>query len=211
MGEAVDALRRKLPPAEPGAYLLGLSGGADSVALLMMLLPAFREGRIRLEAVHVNHGLRGTESDGDEQFCDALCREAGVPLHIRRADLSGRRDEAAAREARFNLFRTVYAETGADALILAHHADDQAETFLMRLLRGAGPDGLSCMKEDQYTGGMRILRPMLSLRREEIRNALRTHPTGIVLICATGSGWSCSPRWKRSPDPVRTGSAALPG
>ena len=82
-------------------------------------------------------------------------------------------DEAFAREARYGAFRKRYAETGADGLILAHHADDQAETFIMRLLRGAGPDGLECMKTDEYVGEIRILRPMLSLRREEIRDALR--------------------------------------
>lgn len=173
MYESIEALRLKLAPVPAGQYLLGLSGGADSVALLMMLLPAVRESRIRLEAVHVNHGLRGTASDEDERFCRALCEAERIPFTARSVDLAGRRDEAAARTARYAVFRQRYTETGADALILAHHADDQAETFLMRLLRGAGPDGLACMKEDDVSGGMRILRPMLSLRREEIRDALQ--------------------------------------
>ena len=173
MGEPIETLRRKLSPIPGGRCLIGLSGGADSVALLMMLLPDIREGRIRAEAVHVNHGLRGAESDGDEQWCRELCEKERIPFFAARIDLSGRRDEAAAREARYAVFRQRAAETGADALLLAHHADDQAETFLMRLLRGAGPEGLACMKEADTAGGLRILRPMLSLRREEIRGALR--------------------------------------
>ena len=174
MAETIETLRVKIPPVKEGNYLLGLSGGADSVALLMILLPAIREDRIRVEAVHVNHGLRGRESDEDALFCSELCKKEKIPLSIYNADLSGRTDEASAREARFAAFRKRYAETHADALILAHHADDQAETFLMRLLRGAGPDGLACMKTDENVVGIRILRPMLSLRREEIREALRT-------------------------------------
>ena len=173
MAETIETLRKKIPPVQEGKYLLGLSGGADSVALMLLLLPSIRANRIRVEAVHVNHGLRGTESDDDERFCCEFCKKESIPLYIHRADLSGRKDEASAREARYAAFRKRYTETGADGLILAHHADDQAETFIMRLLRGAGPDGLECMKTDEYVGGIRILRPMLSLRREEIRDALR--------------------------------------
>lgn len=173
MYPSIEALHAKISPVADGSYLIGLSGGADSVALLMMLLPEIRDGKIRVEAVHVNHGLRGAESDEDERFCGALCKREGIPLYVGRAELAGRTDEASAREARYAIYRKRHAETGADALILAHHADDQAETFLMRLLRGAGPEGLACMKADEKAGEMRILRPMLSLRREEIRGALR--------------------------------------
>ena len=72
MPETCEMLREQLEPVAEGRYLIGLSGGADSTALLMMLAPDVREGRIRLEAVHVNHGLRGSESDGDERFCRGL-------------------------------------------------------------------------------------------------------------------------------------------
>ena len=173
MGEAVNGLRSRIRLPEKGRYLIGLSGGADSVAMLAMLRPENGNTELRIEAVHVNHGLRGTESDGDEAFCADLCRREGIPLRIFRADLKGRTDEAAAREARYAFFRQCYAESGADGLILCHHADDQAETFLMRLLRGAGPDGLEGMREEETVNGIRILRPMLPLRREEIREALR--------------------------------------
>ncbi len=172
MNEAVGNLCRKTVPVREGRYLLGFSGGADSVALLMMLVQDVRNGKICLEAVHVNHGLRGQESDEDERFCRNLCAETSIPITVYRANLHGRTDESSAREARYAFFRKRYTEYGADGLILAHHADDQAETFLMKLLRGAGPDGLECMKEDETVNGLRILRPMLSLGRREIRSAL---------------------------------------
>lgn len=173
MGEAVDRLRERLHPIPAGRYLIGLSGGADSVALLYMLLPQIRQGRIEAEAVHINHGLRGTDSDADEIFSEKLCREEAVPFSACRADLKGRRDEDAAREARYCCFRERMRETGADGLILAHHADDQAETFLMRLIRGAGPEGLGCMAPEDRSHGFLICRPMLEMKREEIREALR--------------------------------------
>lgn len=173
MYEAIADLRLRLSKVEAERVLIGLSGGADSVALLLMMLPEIRSRKIRAEAVHVNHGLRGAESEEDEHFCRALCEREGVPLTVYRADLRGRTDEASAREARYEAFRNRYSEYGADALVLAHHADDQAETFLMRLIRGAGPEGLSCMRDDEIIGDLRILRPMLSIRREEIRDALR--------------------------------------
>lgn len=173
MKESICKLSEKLSPISKGFYFLGLSGGADSVALLLMLLPDVRNGRIRVEAVHVNHGLRGAESDGDERFCTELCNKEDIPMHLFRADLAGRTDEAAARAARYGFFRQLFMKSKADALILAHHADDQAETFLMRLIRGAGPDGLECMTAEETVNGIRILRPMLGLRRGEIREALR--------------------------------------
>ena len=165
-------------PIKAGRYLIGLSGGADSVALLMTLLPDIRDGRIAAEAVHVNHGLRGTESDDDEIFCRELCEREGVPLTVYRADLQGKTDEDSARKARYGFFREKYKAFKADGLILAHHADDQAETFLMRLTRGAGPEGLECMREDETVEDIRILRPMLRIRREEIRAALTEDGTG---------------------------------
>ena len=165
-------------PIKAGRYLIGLSGGADSVALLMTLLPDIRDGRIAAEAVHVNHGLRGTESDDDEKFCRELCEREGVPLTVYRADLQGKTDEDSARKARYGFFREKYKAFKADGLILAHHADDQAETFLMRLTRGAGPEGLECMREDETVEDIRILRPMLRIRREEIRAALTEDGTG---------------------------------
>ncbi len=167
---SLEPLRKKLAFPGEGFFLLGLSGGADSVALLLMLCGG---NALRIEAVHVNHGLRGAESDGDEAFVRQLCKERGVKLHVFRPDLGGRKDEAAAREARYACFRQSVSETGADGILLAHHGDDQTETFLLRLLRGAGPEGLAGMGAESRVNGIRILRPMLGLSREEIRQALR--------------------------------------
>ena len=169
----LESLKARMSPLPEGRLLIGLSGGADSVALLLTaLLDPDRNGT-NLCAVHVNHGLRGGESDADEAFVRTLCQEKGIPLEIRRPDLGGRRDENAAREARMACFRRIMADTGAGALLLAHNRDDRAETFLMRLLRGSGTEGLACMGETETRMGFRILRPMLSLGREEIRTALR--------------------------------------
>ena len=164
----LEELRQQMDPLPEGRCLIGLSGGADSVALAMLAA-----GRENTEAVHVNHGLRGAESDGDEAFVRELCEKIRLPLHVYRADLQGKRDENTAREARFRCFRECMAETGADYLALAHHADDLAETFMMRLIRGAGPEGLGCMKAADERDGIRMVRPMLRMRREEIREALR--------------------------------------
>ncbi len=169
----MEELRGKMDPLPDGRCLVGVSGGADSVALLIMLAGDAHSSGNRIEAVHVNHGLRGEESDGDEAFVRELCGRYGVPLRVYRPDLQGRKDENTAREARFRCFRECLAGTGADYLVLAHHADDLAETFLMRLLRGAGPEGLGCMKPEDTLGGIRVLRPMLKIRRDEIRAALR--------------------------------------
>ena len=87
---ALEALGERLLPRPEGKCLLGLSGGADSVGLLHLLLPLREEGSISLEAIHVNHGLRGAESDSDEQFCRDLCERTGVPLTVCRAELHGR-------------------------------------------------------------------------------------------------------------------------
>ena len=137
MERSLEHLKRLLDPVPPGKCLIGLSGGADSVALLL-LLTADDGKEANIQAVHVNHGIRGNESDRDEAFVKQLCLERDIPLHIYHPDLKGRTDENTAREARYHCFLDCYRKTGADYLALAHHADDLAETFMMRLLRGAG-------------------------------------------------------------------------
>ena len=152
-----------------GRLLVGLSGGADSVALLLLLLDSGAE----VAAVHVNHGLRGAESDGDEAFVRALCSRLNVPLLVYRADPPENPGEGWAREVRYGFFRTALQEMQADALVLAHHRDDQAETLLLHLLRGAGLTGLTGMAADITVDGMRILRPLLAYSREELRAYLK--------------------------------------
>ena len=149
----------------PDRLLLGLSGGADSVALLLLLKEADRQ----VTAVHVNHGLRGDASDGDEAFVRALCKEKQVPLLCYRASPPENPGENWAREVRYTFFREAMQESGADALVLAHHRDDQAETLLLHLLRGAGLTGLTGMAADATVHDMRIIRPLLAYSRGELR------------------------------------------
>ncbi|MBQ9251142.1 MAG: tRNA lysidine(34) synthetase TilS [Clostridia bacterium] len=169
----LEALRGRMKPLPEGKCLLGLSGGADSVALLHLLLPMQAEGKIDLSILHVNHGLRGAASEADAEFVWQLCQRLDLPLEVVCLDLEGRRDENAAREARHAAFRAAMIREGIPSLILAHQRDDQAETFLMRLLRGAGLEGLGGMRAEEAREGYRILRPLLEISGQELRDALR--------------------------------------
>jgi tRNA(Ile)-lysidine synthase len=165
-----------LDPRQP--VLLALSGGADSVFLLHLLCAA-RE-RPPLHAVHVNHGLRGAEAERDAQFCAELCRVLDVPLRVRRVqlDAEGPSLEARAREARYRVLLEEAKRLHVRVLLTGHHADDGLETLLMRWVRGsdlAGLAGLREKSERRLEGGERgvlVLRPLISLRRAEIRRSL---------------------------------------
>ncbi len=145
---------------------VALSGGMDSVSLLhatSLLVPEFP---VALCALHVNHGL-SPNARRWESFCRALCRDLGVELVVRRVKVERTRGmglEAAAREAR----RAVFAGAKADMVLLAHHMDDQAETVLLNLLRGAGPRGASGMRTLSAAGEVTLARPLLGLGREGI-------------------------------------------
>lgn len=172
MTKELQSLSLKLDSVPVGFGLIGLSGGADSVALLHML--AGRADVLRIEAIHINHGIRGKESDEDEEYVRSLCSLKQIKLHVCHPDLNGCKDENSARKARLSCFRECLEKTGADFLILAHQQDDLAETFIIRLLRGAGPSGLECIVPDTMIDGIRIIRPMLNISRQEIRNALKS-------------------------------------
>ncbi|MDO9309179.1 MAG: tRNA lysidine(34) synthetase TilS [Deltaproteobacteria bacterium] len=159
----------------PGDTLIvALSGGADSTALLDLLgrLPGFG---LRLVAAHLNHCLRGAESDGDEQFCRRLAGDHGVPIEILRVDVkqfaasAGLNLEDAGRRARIAFLEQMREKYCAAAIVTAHHGDDQAETVLMRLLRGSGMTGLSGM---QYRNRRGHIRPLLDVTRAEIERYL---------------------------------------
>ena len=174
----LDEMVNTLQPL-PGHVLIGLSGGADSVALFRLLLHLRTMRGIRLEAVHVNHGLRGAASDGDEQFVRRLCAAHGVHLLTYRAVPPPNPGEDWARQVRYGFFREAMRDTGAEALALAHHRDDQAETLLLHLMRGAGLTGLAGMAADAEVGGLRIIRPLLGFSREQLRE----------LLTALGQDW----------------------
>jgi tRNA(Ile)-lysidine synthase len=158
--------------------LVGVSGGADSVSLLHLLKEAgFRD----LVVCHLNHGLRGEESDGDEAFVANLAAELGYPSEIARAEVAalaakaGKSVETTARESRHAFFADCAEKYGCRRVLLAHHADDQAETALWNLLRGS--HGLKGMRSPHIiTVGdvqLELIRPLLSLRREELRGYLQ--------------------------------------
>ena len=151
--------------------LVGLSGGADSVALLLLMRELERDGALTVAgAAHLNHQLRGAEADADEAFCAALAGSLGVPFLAERMDVgAGPRAETfgrdAARSARYAFFERAAAALGADAVAVAHTKEDQAETFLLRLLRGAGTRGLAAI----LPRAGRVIRPLLDVARADLR------------------------------------------
>ena len=160
------ASSRKRPSASSG-IAVGLSGGVDSVVLLHKLrnLPG-------VSAVHVHHGL-SPNADAWVAFCRRLCRQWGIPLEVRRVKVARKGEglEAAARRARYEVFSKI----NAGSIALAHNLDDQAETVLMNLLRGAGPRGASGMHRESRFRGKALLRPLLDVGRKDILSYARAH------------------------------------
>ncbi len=162
------------PALEPwcgaGRWWLGLSGGLDS-CLLLSLLTELRDTSGRrlpeLAAIHIDHQLH-PDSPVWARHCAALCDTLSVPLELRRVEVTPCGDgiEAAARRARYQVFDRLVGED--DVLMLAHHRDDQVETFFLRLMRGAGPRGLAGMPASRALRSGRLLRPLLPYSREEL-------------------------------------------
>ena len=150
--------------------LVALSGGADSVALLHVLIDL----GYKCECAHCNFHLRGEESNRDENFVRALCNEIHIPLYIKHFDTESYAKEKqisiemAARELRYAWFEELRKETGATVIAVAHHRDDSVETFLLNLIRGTGINGLKGIQaKNRY-----IVRPLLETSREDILNYL---------------------------------------
>jgi tRNA(Ile)-lysidine synthase len=177
--------------------LLALSGGADSVLLLHWLRAC---GETPVTAVHVHHGLRGAEADGDAEFCLELCRSLDVPFRLRHADLREARGslEDAARRERYAVLYEEARAARVRVLVTAHHADDALEGVLMRWVRGAELPGLigpqaSAERIGPQGWKLRLARPLLGLRRDEIRRLLND----------AGLGWredgsNADPRFTRN-------------
>lgn len=156
---------------QPGtAVVLGFSGGADSVCLLHVLKVLAKLRHFSIFAVHINHMLRGAESDGDESFVREVCKSWHIPLWVFREDIimyskeKGCSIEEAGRIIRYERFYQVMEETGSQYIAVAHHSQDQAETVFLNLLRGSGLDGLCGMGDISE----RIIRPFLNIDKEEI-------------------------------------------
>lgn len=154
--------------------LVGLSGGADSVCLLFILLDLSEELGISLNAVHVNHCIRGEEALRDEKFCQELCNRLGVTLRIVRKDIplmaseSGLSLEETGRKARYDTFRELAEEMHCTKIAVAHHMNDQAETVLFQLFRGSRLTGMAGIKPRNDM----IIRPLLCLTRKETEEYL---------------------------------------
>ena len=154
----------------PGQHVLvAVSGGPDSVALLSLLHRLTRSWQLSLTVAHCNYGLRGVESEDDESFVKAFCLERQLPLVVHRPILIKQRRRSSlqetARNARYDFLKQLAQEVSADRIAVGHTANDQAETVLMWLLRGAGMSGLAGMP---YARQDTIIRPFLTATREEI-------------------------------------------
>lgn len=157
-----------------GKYIIALSGGADSVSLLLVLKHLESEFGITLEAAHCNFHLRGDESLRDEQFCQQLCRRLHVPLHLVHFDTHAYADlhhvsiEMAARDLRYAYFEQLRRDIHAHDICVAHHRDDSVETVLLNLVRGTGLRGLRGIQPRNA----HIIRPLLSHSRQQIEQYL---------------------------------------
>ncbi|GAB6168577.1 tRNA lysidine(34) synthetase TilS [Clostridium carnis] len=151
--------------------LVALSGGPDSICLLHLLNSLKEEYKLSVAAAHVNHMLRGDEAVEDEDYVKKFCDDLNIPCYIERIDIDkiskkkGISHEMAGREERYALFERIRINEGYNKIAIAHNANDQAETVLMRMMRGTGIEGL-CGIKAKRSGG--IIRPILCLGREEI-------------------------------------------
>jgi len=162
--------------------LAGVSGGADSVCMLKLLVGLQKEMGFLLEAVHVEHGIRGEESIQDAKFVEQLCRELNVSLHtyrVKAVDYAKERKlglEEAARILRYDCYRQAAEKVSGSKVkvALAHHADDNAETVLFHIVRGSGIDGMSGMRpKRELMPGVEIVRPLLTVTRARIEDYLK--------------------------------------
>ena len=167
--DLADRIAAHIAPLLPAhsTILIGLSGGVDSVVLLHLLHQLAPRFSWQLSALHVHHGI-SSNADAWADFCAGLCAHYHIPLHIEHVDIAPLREhgiEAAARKLR----HAAFAKQHCDFVALAHHADDQAETLLLQLLRGAGVRGASAMAQfSQKAGSPGVLRPLLHCSRREI-------------------------------------------
>ncbi|MDE5611961.1 MAG: tRNA lysidine(34) synthetase TilS, partial [Odoribacter sp.] len=138
--KAIERFLEQYHIGKDAGFLLAVSGGADSVSLLH----AFHALHLKASVLHCNFSLRGAESDTDEQFVRQLCKDLGIACHVRQFDTArharenGLSIEMAARELRYDWFREMKQTLGMDYIVVAHHADDVAETVLINLCRGTG-------------------------------------------------------------------------
>jgi len=154
---------------------VAVSGGADSVALLRLLIPLCQAAGVTPVVLHFDHGLRGLASAADARFVARVARRLGVAAHIghRNPESGTRSPEMAARDARQAFFRNAASNERLDAIATGHTADDVAETLLLRLARGSGAAGLSGLRPCHTVANVKYVRPLLECTHEELRVWLR--------------------------------------
>ena len=168
---------RKILPS--GKIGLAVSGGADSVALAFLLTKGGKKKNAakRFVILHVDHGLR-KESKEEYRFVRALAKRLGIPfkgIHAKVERATGESIEMAARRIRMDFFAKCMASLELDAIATGHHMDDEAETFLMRIRRASGPDGLAGLKPVSQVGTVKFVRPLLGCRDAELKDYLRKY------------------------------------
>lgn len=159
------------PPSLHRRIGLAVSGGADSTALLVLMADLRAAFNFDAVVLHVDHGLR-PDSATDARFVKRLAADFGLPFHATRAHIVRQPRESlemAARRVRLAFFARMAKRLRLDAIATGHHADDVAETFLLRLARGAGPDGLAGLKRISHVGPLTFIRPLLDLRDADLR------------------------------------------
>jgi tRNA(Ile)-lysidine synthase len=185
MLRAMQSYLRKHGLIQPGERIgVAVSGGADSVALLQALHELRPELGVVLSVVHFNHRIRGADSDADERFVRKLAQSFELEMFAGSGDApatalqNGESLETAARGLRYAFFAQVIEQNKLDKIAVAHNQDDQAETVLMRFLRGAGTKGLAGIYPSVELGRGRIVRPLLEVSRAEIETYLRSKSQG---------------------------------
>lgn len=160
-------------------YFIGLSGGLDSLALIYFCVPYLRQFTSNIKAVHIHHGL-SQNADAWADFCVSICQSNGLDVVVERVNIEqdGRGIEAAARKARYQVFSRYLSVGG--VMLLGHHLNDQAETLLMRFMKGLGPHALCGIPQQRFLAQGMIFRPWLSLPRTALEQAMQQQSTGWI-------------------------------
>jgi len=183
--QVLDFIRQNHLLSGNEKLVVAVSGGADSVCLLHILVGLQEKLKIKLHLAHLNHQLRGAESEADADYVSDLARKLGIPATIERRDVKGYQKqerlslEEAAREVRYHFLTEVAGATGAQAVAVGHTRDDHIETILMHLIRGAGTRGMRGLQPStgwpSKTGGLIVIRPLLEVSHEDIEGYCRQH------------------------------------
>lgn len=148
-------------------YIVGFSGGQDSLCLIDILYGLAQEHNFRIAAAHLNHNWRGEESKKEQCSCMEYCAERGIEFYTKTLDAQAKQTEETARDARYKFFAEIISKTGAKGIFTAHTKTDNTETILYRIIKGTGVLGLCAIPETREETNYSIFRPMLNITREE--------------------------------------------